>query len=233
MELPLKPVKLNGELYIDPILLKNSGLKIVRPTTLTTIVISQKACNYDVLGYLFNNCKHIRTNSDNTSAIAYRYKMGGIVSHSYNYLLYFWINRNVWLLAVQVRGKDNETADNMSRIQNENTLWRLSPIVFQRILELFYCKPKTDHFISCRNCHTDLFATWHPNRNAMAIDVFSVSCLEYMFYAVPAFSLAGAAIAIVRWQQCSWIIIILWWKTEFWFPRYFSHKYINFDHPNV
>ena len=71
--------------------------------------------------------------------------MGGIVSDSCNHLSkVIWcycIYRNVWISAVQIPGKDNETADYMSRLQNEDTEWRLSPIIFQRIIVVFYCKP--------------------------------------------------------------------------------------------
>ena len=38
------------------------------------------------------------------------------------------------------------------------------------------------------------------------------------FYAFAPFSLIGAAIAKVRKEKCSWIIIIPWWKTQFLFP---------------
>ena len=54
--------------------------------------------------------------------------MGGIVSDSYNHLSKkiwdYCINRKVWLSAVHIPGKDNETADYMSRLQNENTEWK-------------------------------------------------------------------------------------------------------------
>ena len=61
------------------------------------------AIKYAVMNYenIFNNCKYIRINSDNTTAIAYRYKMGLIVSDSCNYLLYYCINKNDWLSVVQ------------------------------------------------------------------------------------------------------------------------------------
>ena len=49
--------------------------------------------------------------------------MGGVVSDSYNHLSktiwYYCIN--VWLAAVHTPGKNNETADYMPRLQNENT----------------------------------------------------------------------------------------------------------------
>ena len=70
--------------------------------------------------------------------------MEGVVSGSCNHLCYYCINRNVWLSAAQAPGNNNEIADYMSTLQNENTDWRLPPIVFQRILEVFYCEPKID-----------------------------------------------------------------------------------------
>ena len=51
--------------------------------------------------------------------------MGGIVSDSCNRLSktiwYYCINRKVWLSAVHIPDKDNETADYIFRFQNENT----------------------------------------------------------------------------------------------------------------
>ena len=51
--------------------------------------------------------------------------MGGIVSDSCNHLSktiwYYCINENVLLSAVHIQGKDNETEDYLSWLQNENT----------------------------------------------------------------------------------------------------------------
>ena len=81
--------------------------------------------------------------------------MGEIVADSCNHLSktiwYHCIDRKVWLSAVHIPGKDNETLDYMSTLKNENTEWRLSAIIFQRILEVFYCKPEIDLFASYIN----------------------------------------------------------------------------------
>ena len=62
---------------------------------------------------VWKGCKHIRIKSDNTTAISYINNMGGIVSDSCNHLSktiwYYCINRKVWLSAVHIPGKDNET----------------------------------------------------------------------------------------------------------------------------
>ena len=137
--------------------------------------------------------------------------MEGIVSDSCNHLSktiwYYCINRKVWLSTVHIPGKDNETADYISRLQNENTENRLSPIVFQRILEFFYCKPEIDLIASCMNYQIGQYASWQADRNAKAIDPFSISWAELNFYAFPPFSLIGAAVAKVRKEKFSGVMI--------------------------
>ena len=99
---------------------------------------------------VWKSCKHIKIKSETTVAISYINNMTGIVSDSCNHLSktlwYYCINKKVWLSAVHTPGKDNEAADYLSRLQNENIEWKLSPIVFQRILEAFYSKPEIDLF---------------------------------------------------------------------------------------
>ena len=89
---------------------------------------------------------------------------------------------------------------------------------YPRILESFHCKPEIDLFASCINYQIGQHALWHPDTNAIAIDAFSISWSEFNFYAFPPFSLIGAAIAKVRQKRCSGIMIIPWWKIQFWFP---------------
>ena len=166
-------------------------------------------------------CKHIRIKCDNTTAISYMSNIGVIVSDSCNNLSktiqYYIINRKVWLSAVHIPGKDNKTADYMSRLQNENTQWRLSPIIFQRIIKIFYCKPEIDLFALCINYQIDQYTSQHPYRNAIAIDASSISWSELDFYAFPLFSIIRAAMAKVKQEKCLGIMILPWWKTQFWF----------------
>ena len=57
---------------------------------------------------------------------------------------------------------------------------------------------------------------------SVAIVAFSISWSEMNFYAFPLFNLIGAAIAKFRKEECSGIMIITWWKTQFWFPMMVS-----------
>ena len=95
----------------------------------------------------------------------------------------------------------------MPRLQNENTEYRLSPIVFHRILEVFYCKPEIDLIASCMNYQIGQYTSWQADRNAKAIDPFSISWEELNFYAFHPFSLIGAAVAKVRKEKFSVIMI--------------------------
>ena len=162
------------------------------------------ATKHVVMNYedIWKGCKCIRKKSDNTTGIAYINNMGGIVHDSCNHLSktiwYYCINRNVWFSAVHIPAKDNETVDYMSQLKNENTEWRLSPIIFQIILEIFYCKPEFGLFASWINYQIDQYASSHPDRSAIAIDAFSVSWSKLNYYAFPPFSLIGAALAKVR-----------------------------------
>ena len=104
---------------------------------------------------MWKNSQHVRVKSENTTAIAYVNNMGGMVSNSRNYLVReIWeicIASKVWLAAVHIPGKENISADFMSRLQNVNTEWRLSPAIFHKILSVSYCKPEIYLFPSCLN----------------------------------------------------------------------------------
>ena len=48
------------------------------------------------------------------------------------------------------------------------------------------------------NYQIDQYASWHPNKNAIATDAFGISWSELNFDAFPPFNVIGAAIVIVR-----------------------------------
>ena len=72
--------------------------------------------------------------------------MGGLVSSSCDRLAKeiwrYWTERNTWLSAIHIPGKENNEADHMSRLLNENTEWKLDSPIFQKMLKLFYINQK-------------------------------------------------------------------------------------------
>ena len=145
----------------------------------------------------WEGCKHIRIRSDNTTAIAYINNMGGLVSNSCNHLAKeiwtYCTDQKIWLSAVHIPGKDNNTADYMSRLLNENTEWRLAPFVFNKIVNLFKATPEIDLFASALNHQVPKSISWNADQETFAIDAFSIK-----LYAFPPFSLIGASISKIK-----------------------------------
>ena len=174
----------------------------------------------------WEGCKYIRIRSDSTTAIAYINNMGGLVSNSCNHLTKeiwtYCTGQKIWLSAVHIPGKDNNTADYMSRLLNENTEWRLAPLVFHKIVTLFKVTPEIDLFASALNHQVPKYISWNPDQEAFAIDAFSILWANMKFYAFPPFSLIGASTSKIKQEGASGVMIILLWNTQFWFPMMVS-----------
>ena len=91
----------------------------------------------------------------------------------------------IWLSAVYILGKDNETADYVSSLQNESTEWKLSQIILRKMLKVFYWIPEIDLFAPYINYQIDQYALWYPDRSATAIYALSISWFELNFNAFP------------------------------------------------
>ena len=167
-------------------------------------------------------CKYIRIRSDNTTAIAYINNMEDLVSNSCNHLAKetwkYCTDQKIWLYPFNIPGKDNNTADYMSRLLNENTEWRLAPFVFQEIVNLFKVTPEIDLFASALNHQVPKYFSWHPDQEVFAIDAFSISWANIKFHAFPSFNLIGTSISKIKGERASGIMIIPLWNTQFWFP---------------
>ena len=152
--------------------------------------------------------------------------MRGLVSNSCNHLAKeiwtYCTDQKIWLSAVHVPGKDNNTADYMSRLVKENSEWRLAPFVFHKIVNLFKVTPEIDLFASALNHQVPKYISWNPDQEAFAIDAFSISWANIKFYAFPPFSLIGASISKIKTEGASGIMIIPLWNTQFWLPMMIS-----------
>ena len=160
----------------------------------------------------WEGCKHLRIRSDDTTAIAYIINnMRGLVSDSCNHLAKeIWTcctDQKIWLSAVHIPGKDNNTADYVSRLLNENTEWRLAPFVFHKIVNLFKVTPEIDLFASALNHQVPKYISWNPDQEAFAIDAFNISWANIKCYAFPPFSLIEASILKIRREGTSGIMM--------------------------
>ena len=105
----------------------------------------------------------------------------------------------------------------MSKLLNDNTEWKLDLQIFLKIMKLFSVKPEIDRFASHLNNQIPAYVSWNPDKNAEAIDAFSISWTNLKFYTFPPFRLIGSSILNIRGEMALGIMIILWWVTQFWF----------------
>ena len=105
--------------------------------------------------------------------------MGGLESNSCNNLTKeiwtYCTDQKIWLSAVHISRKDNNTADYMFRLLNENTEWRLVPFVFLKIVNLFKVTLEIELFASALNQQVPKYISRNPDQEAFAIDAFSIS----------------------------------------------------------
>ncbi|VDI14575.1 Hypothetical predicted protein [Mytilus galloprovincialis] len=77
---------------------------------------------------------HVKILTDNTTAVSYVNKMGGIKSICCNTIaksIWFWAKKqNVWLTASHIAGTENTIADAESRKFNDQVEWQLNKDIF-------------------------------------------------------------------------------------------------------
>ena len=148
--------------------------------------------------------------------------MGRSVSEKSNelakHLWHFCIQRNIWISAAHITGKENTIADYMSRSLSDNTDWQLATIIFKNIVHTFNSVPELDLFASHFNAQFPSYVSWFPDPSAVANDAFSLSWKNKNFCAFPQFSLIGATLAKIRKEQSTGIMTVPWWGTQFLFP---------------
>ena len=83
---------------------------------------------------------HVRLKLDNSTAVAYINKMGGIKSLSLNSLsrtLWEW-ERNILISAQHIPGKENLVADSLSREFSSNLEWSVDIDIFNQITNMTF-----------------------------------------------------------------------------------------------
>ncbi|XP_043482415.1 uncharacterized protein LOC122511321 [Leptopilina heterotoma] len=128
---------------------------------------------------------------DNTTAISYINKMGGIQYPKLTCLckdIWQWCEkRNLWIFASYIASHENVDADRESRSLPQETEWELAPWAFNKI-ENTFGPFKIDLFASTANKKCKKFISWKQDPNSYAIDAFTVNWNGFKFYAFPPFS---------------------------------------------
>ena len=132
------------------------------------------------LSELIKNAKNIKVllRIDNTTAIFYVNKMGGVrVDRLSNLAREIWQwaeNREIRLFASYISSKENCIADELSRISQIDIEWELNDRCFKVLLEK-WGEPEIDLFASQENKKCRQFVSWKPQQGALCIDAFTIS----------------------------------------------------------
>ena len=167
------------------------------------------------------NC-HLLLLSDNTTAVSYVCKMGGMSSD-----LRMKITQDIWILADEMQcwlsishlpGVDNGEADLASRYLNDRLEWHLAPSLFRKICHTFQILPTIDLFASPLNNLLPKYVSFGPDPNCTYVDAFTISWSNEIFYAYPPFNLISRFLAKVQQDKAKGILICPQWPNQPWFP---------------
>ena len=160
--------------------------------------------------------------TDNTTAVAYINKEGGMKSGSLCALLWrilSWCTRQqVTLKARHIPGRLNVIADKLSRLgQTIQTEWSLHPAVFQAVCARWH-QPQVDLFATRFNNKLPQFVSPVPDPQAWAVDALSLSWEDLDPYAFPPAAILGKVVEKLQDYPCNRIILIApGWPNMPWF----------------
>jgi len=163
---------------------------------------------------------------DNTTAVAYINKMGGVQFPQLNKITkriwQFCEERRLWLSASYIPSTDNVDADRASRIPNLDTEWELAQPAFHRICSRFG-RPEVDLFATRENAKCARFFSWFPEPGASGVDAFTQHWGTVgFFYAFPPFALILRSLRKIIEDKATGILVVPVWATQPWFPLF--HK---------
>lgn len=159
---------------------------------------------------------------DNTTAISYVNRMGGIQFPHLNNLsrqIWQWAEqRNIWLFASYINTKENIEADEESRKLNLDTECELSDTAFRQILKQFG-KPEIDLFACRANAKCQDYMSWKKDPDAISIDAFTVNWNTKFFYAFPPFPLILKCLQKIIEEKATGVLVFPFWPSQAWYPE--------------
>lgn len=165
------------------------------------------------------NC-NILLRIDNTTAIAYINKMGGIQFTHLNKIareLWQWCEkRNIYVFASYIKSSDN-IADFESRQSNIDTEWELADYAYKQITTSFGI-PQFDLFASSQNCKCARYASWKLDPHSEIIDAFTFNWKTLDFYAFPPFCLITKVLNKIKNDKAEGILVAPFWPAQPWYP---------------
>ena len=159
---------------------------------------------------------------DNTTAVAYINKMGGIQFPKLNRItreIWQWCERRgIWLYASYIKSADN-VADEPSRVKNIDTEWELADYAFQNIIKIFG-SAEVDLFASRSNTKYDKYCSRDVDPDCYRIDAFTLSWHKLKFYAFPPFAIILKVLRKIVEDKAVGLMVVPNWPSQVWFPLF-------------
>lgn len=172
----------------------------------------------------FFNCQ-ILLRVDNSTAVAYINKMGGIQFPHLTKItrdLWEWCeSKRLFVFASYIKSRDNTIADYESRRTHPDIEWELSDWAFDSLTNTFGY-PDIDLFASRINNKCATYISWHRDPDAFAIDAFTVSWSNFDFYAFPPVSVILKTLRKIITDRAQGIMVVPFWPTQPWYPLFMS-----------
>lgn len=169
-----------------------------------------------------NNCQ-ILLRIDNTTAISYVNRMGGVRFPHLNQVtkdLWQWCeSRNIYVFASYISSRDNEVADAESRRSHPDTEWELNDYAFNKIVSKLGI-PDIDLFASRINTKCNAYVSWHRDPGAYAINAFTLNWQGMNFYAFPPFAMILKVLRKIITEKAEGIVVVPLWPTQPWYPLF-------------
>lgn len=171
-----------------------------------------------------SNCQ-ILLRIDNTTAISYVNRMGGIqFPHLTDITKQLWQwceQRRIFVFASYIRSSENVIADAESRRVHPDIEWELAQYAFEEIISKFGT-PNIDLFASRINKKCNRYISWHADPDAWAVNAFTVSWSNFYFYAFPPFTMILKTLRKIITDKAKGILIVPLWPTQPWYPLFQS-----------
>lgn len=194
------------------------------------IVEREKHINYLELKAAFNALKCFTKNInsidiimriDNTTAVSYINRMGGIKYKDLNRITReiwnYCEEKNIYIFASYINTKDNIIADKESRAGQTETEYELSLNYFELICNKFGV-PQVDLFATKLNAKCTKYVSWRPDPDSFCVDAFTISWKEFSFYAFPPFTLISKVVKKIINDQAEGIVVVPKWPGQPWYP---------------
>lgn len=185
-------------------------------------VLELKAVLYGLQSLWDGHSEYIKIHCDNTTAIAYVTKKGGVRSPQCNevasQIWQFCEDNNLMLVIVHIPGVDNIVADKRSRHFSDSLELELNSSIFDKICHEFGT-PEVDLFATRINTKCDNYYSWKPDPGAVGFDSFTIPWNDgKLYYAFPPFCQVGRVVNKVLLEGGNLILVAPAWASQVWFP---------------